>query len=253
MKIGLVQYSPAWENSQESINKLEKLLNENLADEDLLIFPEMTLTGFTMQSKENAEEIDGLGMKFFIKIAQKYSKHIFAGIIEKEDDEIYNTLIHFDNNGLITAKYRKIHPFSMAKEDKYFSTGKEPFITHINKIKFGLSICYDLRFPELYRNYGKEKVDVIVNIANWPTPRIHHYTHLLRARSIENLCYSIGVNRVGEDPFNKYNGCSCVYDPTGEELVLNIDEEKIITCEIGINKVEETRNKFPFLNDIKLI
>ncbi|MGD8779795.1 MAG: nitrilase-related carbon-nitrogen hydrolase [Ignavibacteria bacterium] len=253
MKIGLVQYSPEWENKEKNIEKLNGLIETQCSDEEILIFPEMTLTGFTMKSREKAEEIDGTGMQYFMKKAVDLKKHILAGIIEKDENKIYNTLFHFDTYGIITARYRKIHPFSYADEDQYYNTGKEPLVTKVGKFTFGLSICYDLRFPELYRFYGKEKVHAIINIANWPVPRIHHWKTLLKARAIENQCFMIGVNRVGEAPFNKYNGCSAVYDPMGEKIVLNENEEKIITVEIDLDKSKNIQERFRFLNDIKLI
>ncbi len=252
MKIALVQFSPAWENTEENISKLDTLL-ESLTDETLVIFPEMTLTGFTMHSTEFAEEIDGKGFLYFIQKSAELKKHFFAGIIEKDDGGIFNSLIHFDDKGLITARYRKIHLFSMSKEDKFYSAGKETIVTKINNVKIGLSICYDLRFPELYRFYAKEKVDIIVNIANWPVQRIEHWKHLLKARAIENQCYMIGVNRTGADPFNKYNGASAVYDPLGNEIILAGEEEKIFTAGLDLESVNQTRNELPFLNDIKLL
>ncbi len=253
MKIGLVQYSPEWENKEKNIDKINRIIESYCSDEDVLIFPEMTLTGFTMKSREHAEEIDGNGMLFFIRKAVELKKHIFAGVIEKDENNIYNTLFHFDTFGIITARYRKIHPFSYADEDQYYDTGKETLITKIDKYSFGLSICYDLRFPELYRFYGKEKVDAIINIANWPVPRIHHWNTLLKARAIENQCFMIGVNRVGEAPFNKYNGCSAIYDPMGEEIVINENEEKIVTVEIDLADSQKVQNRFKFLDDIELV
>jgi predicted amidohydrolase len=253
MKLGLVQYSPEWENVTKNISKIEELLNDTDKDFDLLIFPEMTLTGFTMNCEKFAEEIDGIGTQLFMHISSALKTNIFAGIIEQDTNRFYNTLVHFDNNGLIKARYRKIHPYSYGNENKHYTGSDEIVITDIDHINFGLSVCYDLRFPELYRFYVKEKVDACVNIASWPIPRIEHWKALLKARAIENQCFVIGVNRVGDDPYNKYNGCSAVFDPMGNNLVMVENDEKIISCEIDINLVKETRDKLPFLQDIKLI
>lgn len=253
MKAGLVQFSPSWENKEESIQKIEKLLNELSENVDMLIFPEMTLTGFTMHSNIYAEEIDGTGMKYFLSLASKLKTNIFFGIIEKNNNKFFNSLVHLSKEGLIAAYYRKIHPFSYTKEDKFYAGGDEPVITKINQTKIGLSICYDLRFPELFRLYAKQKAEIIINIANWPIDRIEHWKCLLKARAIENQCFMIGVNRIGEDPFCKYNGFSAVFDPMGNEIIINENEEKIITCEIDLNKVTEVRTTLPFLNDIRLI
>lgn len=253
MKLGLVQYAPIWENPEENILKIEELIKSANSKFDLLIFPEMTLTGFTMKAEEFAEEIDGTSTKYFMHLAQRLKTDIFTGIIERDGKNIYNTLVHFDSLGLIRARYRKIHPYSKAKEDQYYTAGEEIVITKMNQIKFGLSVCYDLRFPELYRLYSKERVEVLINIANWPVPRIEHWKVLLRARAIENQCFMVGVNRAGDDPGNQYNGCSAVFDPMGNEIVMIQDSEMIIEAEIEIELVSTTRNTLRFLQDIKLI
>ncbi|MBA4405887.1 nitrilase, partial [bacterium] len=184
MKLGLVQYAPVWENPEENILKIEELIKSSNSKFDLLIFPEMTLTGFTMNAEKFAEEIDGVGTKYFMHLAQRIKTDIFAGIIELDGDLKYNSLVHFDSMGLIRARYRKIHPFSRAKEDQYYNAGEEIVITKMDQIKFGLSVCYDLRFPELYRLYSKERVEILIDIANWPVPRIEHWKILLKARAI---------------------------------------------------------------------
>ena len=252
LKIGLVQFGPVWEDKKASIEKIKKLIS-NQTGLDLYIFPEMTLTGFTMQAKNLAEEISGETFTFFSLLAKSIKSALMYGFIENGKNKIFNTLVHLNNQGKIISTYRKIHPFSYANEDKYFGKGKNPIITKVKGLKFGLSICYDLRFPELYRLYGKEKVDCIVDIANWPETRVEHWRTLLKARAIENQCYVIGVNRVGDDPKLHYNGFSSVFDPMGKEIISVENEEKIIEFEIDKTYVEEVRKKLPFLDDIRLI
>ncbi len=252
MKIGLVQFSPAWENPEESILNAEDLLKTSSGKFDALIFPEMTLTGFTMNSEKFAEEIDGISTQYFMKLSGRLKTNIFGGIIEHDGKNIFNSLVHFDN-GIIKARYRKIHPFSFSNEDRNYSAGDEKVITTIDETKIGLSICYDLRFPELYRLYVKERTDILIDIANWPIPRIEHWKTFLKARAIENQCFMIGVNRVGSDPFHQYNGCSAVFDPMGSQIVFAENEEKIIEVVIDLDLVNSTRTKLPFLQDIKLI
>ena len=253
MKAALIQYSPKWEEPEENILKLNNILGKQLSDEDIIIFPEMTLTGFTMSSKKFAEEWDGIGTNYFIEVAKKFKKHIFAGIIEKDNGKIYNSLFHIDKNGIIAARYRKMHPYSCSKEDHYYSAGEETVTTKIDQTKIGLTICYDLRFPELYRKYVKDGAEIIINIANWPVQRIEHYKVLLRAHAIINQCFVIGVNRVGDDPYNKYPGCSAVFNPMGEKIILVANEEKLISAQLDIDKVKQTRDNLPFLQDMKLI
>ena len=213
----------------------------------------MTLTGFTMNSKEYAEDLNGGTINFFVKIACDYNCNVFTGLIERENNQFYNSLVHINEKGEIVTKYFKIHPYSPSGENKNYSAGSKPVITKINEWKIGLSICYDLRFPELYRHYGKDNVDLIVDISNWPVPRIDHWRTLLKARAIENQCYTAGVNRVGKDPKgNEYNGFSSVYDPMGKEIISS-EKEEVLIAEIDFALGKKVRNDLPFLEDIKLI
>lgn len=253
MKISLVQFSADWENKSSSMKKIDNLMKGNSRLGKMVIFPEMTLTGFTMNASSMAESMKGKSLNFFSKFAVEKKVHVFTGIIEKSGNGFFNTLVHIDANGKLKTKYRKIHPFSFSKEDKFYSKGKKLNITEVDGWKIGLSICYDLRFPELYRLYAKEKVDLIINIANWPIARIEHWRTLLKARAIENQCYIAGVNRVGKDLKLNYSGFSSVFDPMGKEIVSMKDEEKIITAEIDKDYVKEVRKKLPFLEDMRLI
>lgn len=252
LKIGLVQYSPVWEDKSASKEKIINLLNHTNGL-NLLIFPEMTLTGFTMKSNDFAEELEGESHSFFSSLAKKNRSSIMYGVIEKGQKKNFNTLVHINNQGKIVSTYRKIHPFTYSKEDINFGKGKSLVITSVKGIKIGLSICYDLRFPELYRLYAKEKVDMIVDIANWPDTRIEHWRTLLKARAIENQCYMVGVNRVGDDPKLHYTGFSSVFDPMGKEIVAVENEEKVIVAEIDKSYVDNVRERLPFLKDLRLI
>ena len=252
MKIALVQYSPVWEDKEMNKKKILSLL-QNIQGVELFIFPEMTLTGFTMKSKEMSETIQGDSFRFFSSIAKEKAANIFAGIIERRDKRNYNTLIHIKPDGNLVKLYRKIHPFSYSGENENYYAGVKPALTIIRGWKIGLTICYDLRFPELYRKYGKKRAHLIVNIANWPDTRIEHWRTLLKARAIENQCYVAGLNRVGKDPKLNYVGFSSVFDPMGKELAGVENEEKVILVELEKNYVSVVREKFPFLDDIKLI
>ena len=206
-----------------------------------------------MQSKTYAEEIEGESFAYFASLAEKFECDIIAGIIEHRSGKYFNTLIHIEKNKKLKNHYHKIHPFSFSDEDKYFNAGDKPIVTEINGWKTGLSICYDLRFPELYRIYAKENVHLNLVIANWPDTRIEHWSTLLKARAIENQCFVAGVNRVGKDPKLNYVGFSSVYDPMGKEIVAVENEERIIFAEIEKTEVEDVRSKLPFLDDIKLL
>ncbi len=253
MLLGLVQYDPEWEDKERNKQKLSWLLENNFKETDLLIFPEMTLTGFTMNSSEFAESVNGESFEYFSSLATTYKSGIIAGIIEKDRENYFNVLLYINKKGKLVKKYRKVHPFSYSTEDKHYKRGRKPVTANIDGWNVGLSICYDLRFPELYRFYGKEGNELLINIANWPITRIEHWKTLLRARAIENQCYFVGVNRVGKDPKLDYNGFCSVIDPMGNEVVTAYDEEKILMAEINKDTVGEVRKNLPFLNDIFLI
>jgi predicted amidohydrolase len=253
MYINLVQYNPIWENKEANKEKLLKLISTNLIKDSVLILPEMTLTGFTMQSNVFAEDLNGESFQFYSKIAADNNVDVIAGLIEKDNESFYNTLVHVNPSGKLIASYRKIHPFSYSSEDKFYKRGNKTVITEINGWKVGLSICYDLRFPELFRLYAKQRVELIVVIANWPEVRIAQWKPLLCARAIENQCYVAAVNRVGDHLNLPYNGCSSIYDPLGNEIVSLPDLEKVITADISKDNVNQIRSKFPFLEDMILI
>jgi predicted amidohydrolase len=252
MKIALVQYNPTWEDKEANRNKIISLLN-GIEGVELFVFPEMTLTGFTMKSEEMSETIQGESFRFFSLLAKEKSTNVFAGIIERRKNRLFNTLIHIKPDGNLLKLYRKIHPFSYSSENENYDAGVKPAYTKIRTWKIGLTICYDLRFPELYRKYGNKRAHLIVNIANWPDTRIEHWRTLLKARAIENQCYVVGVNRVGKDPKLIYPGFSSVFDPMGKELAAVENDEKVIVVELDKNYVNEIRDKFPFLDDIKLV
>jgi omega-amidase len=227
MKIGLLQYSPEWENKKNNQEKIISFLSK--ADNiDLLILPELSLTGFTMNSLKFGEDLNGESVTFFSELAKEYQFNLVGGIIENEENKRFNTLLQFDTKGILLTKYRKIHPFSFSDEDKYYQAGESKVISEIQGWKTGFSICYDLRFPELYRMYGKSGVELLINIANWPDTRIEHWRTLLKARAIENQCFVAGVNRVGDDPKLHYNGFTSLFDPMGKEILSCENDEKLL-------------------------
>lgn len=253
LKVGLVQYDPVWEDRKENMKKIDYMMSDGYNQVDLLVFPEMTLTGFTMKAEKFNEDLNGESVKYFCELAKTYNTDVFAGIILKERNNFYNILVHINKKAEVKRFYKKTHPFSYSSENEHYKMGEETVATKIDDWTIGLAVCYDLRFPELYRNYAKQKCELVVTIANWPDTRIEHWRTLLKARAIENQCYSIGVNRVGDDPKLHYNGYSGVYDPMGNEIVSVKDREKIIYCVLQKEMVSNTRNDLPFLDDIHLV
>jgi len=253
MKISLVQFAPEWEHKSENMKKLTTILKRKSDLGEILVFPEMTLTGFTMNASTMAEYLNDETVAFFSELARGYRTNVFAGVIEREGKNYFNTLVHLNPSGKLKAKYRKIHPFSYSSENKFYKCGKHPIVTNLQGLKIGLSICYDLRFPELFRLYAKERVCLIINIANWPDTRIDHWRTLLKARAIENQCFVAGVNRVGNDVKLHYNGYTSLFDPMGKEIVVVENKETVVTAEIDTKYVREIREKLPFLKDMRLV
>ena len=248
MKVGLIQYNPVWEDKKANHKQLEALLEDGAVDTSLLIFPEMSLTGFTMASLKHAEQLDGETVQFFSSIARNFDCHVIAGIIEAASPLPHNSLIHLKPDGNLVSTYRKIHTISYYSEHQHYQKGTEPTITAVEHIKIGLSICFDLRFPELYRSYIDQKVHAMINIANWPAARAQHWEALLRARAIENQCYMIGVNRIGTDDNIQFDGHSTIIDPLGNELIMKEKKEGVFTVDIFAEMVAEVRESFPVLN-----
>ncbi|KAB2908854.1 MAG: hypothetical protein LC102_08615 [Ignavibacteriales bacterium] len=253
IKVGLFQYSPEWEDKEANKKKIRKQLETLAQPVDLFVFPEMTLTGFSMNPAPLAEYVDGDTFSFFSSIAKELETNVVAGMIEKGKKKFFNTLLFINREGELEDKYRKIHPFTFGEEAKHYSGGYAYINHEAVDFHIGFSVCYDLRFPELFRFMALDRVEVVVNIANWPHTRIEHFKALCRARAIENQCFFIGVNRTGDEPKLKYNGRSCVYGPMGEEILMMGDEEAIGIAEFDLEHLQKTRETFPFLEDIKLI
>jgi predicted amidohydrolase len=142
---------------------------------------------------------------------------IVGSLLEKRGMEVANSATFFASNGKLLGVYRKIHLFPLMQEDKWLLPGEVPLATDMPWGRTGFAICYDLRFPELFRRYARDRVEVIVMSMAWPHPRLAHYRTLLRARAVENQCYMIAVNRIGaDDDGTRYFGHSCVIDPWGD-------------------------------------
>ncbi|MBI5665334.1 MAG: carbon-nitrogen family hydrolase [Nitrospirae bacterium] len=254
MKIALIQLNIAWESKRANFDKAELFVKKASHEKcDIVVFPEMFNTGFSMNVSAVAEDKDGETAAILSNMAQKNNINIIAGYSLKDVDngKGNNIAAAYDRKGLLIASYTKIHPFSFAKEDQYYSAGNTTVIFDIEGMKASIFICYDLRFPEVFRNVAKE-VQTIFVIANWPSSRREHWETLLKARAIENQCFVIGVNRTGKDGNDiQYPGSSFVFDPLGKEICSGNDVDELIICNINIHEVSEIRARFPFLKDMR--
>ena len=223
---------------------------------NIVVLPEMFSTGFSMKPEILAEKTDGETVLWMKQIAAT-KKIILTGSVIIEDEGLYfNRLIWMLPNGQY-GYYDKRHLFAYGEEDKHYTAGKKRMIAQVNGWKINLQICYDLRFPVWARQpspplEGKEAeaYDILLYVANWPNHRSHAWKTLLTARAIENQCYVIGVNRVGNDGNNIYHsGDSLVANALGEILYQKETEEDIFTITLSKEELEATRKKFPFAKD----
>jgi predicted amidohydrolase len=156
-----------------------------------------------------------------------------------------------DPGGETVARYQKIHPFAPGKEGQHYAGGKSVVTFPCGPFTVAPFVCYDLRFPEIFRAGMQRGANLIVVIANWPTSRAGHWLTLLRARAIENQSYVLGVNRSGTDPFLPYPGRSLIVDYRGEQLAQGGDAEQVIAADVEIGPLLAYRRELPFLADAR--
>lgn len=219
---------------------------------EIVILPEMFTTGFSMKPELLAEKMEGETVQWMKKIAAEKKIILTGSVIIEKDGKYFNRLIWMLPNGE-SGIYDKRHLFAFGDEHNHYSAGNKKLIASVKGWKINLQICYDLRFPVWARQSPGElenKYDLLINVANWPDKRSIAWKTLLRARAIENQCFVVGVNRVGEDG-NKifYNGDSSIIDPLGEMIYQKSKDEDLFTYTLQKEKISETRDKFPFWKD----
>jgi predicted amidohydrolase len=254
MKVASIQLNIAWENKQENLKKAERFIKTAKGDDcDLVVFPEMFNTGFSMNVNAIAEQPNSNTTNALCELAKKYNINLIAGYAEKDSTKGKNVALIIGREGEVNARYVKNHPFSVAKEHESFLSGNEQVVFEVDEIKSSIFICYDLRFPELFRKVAKD-INIIFVIANWPEVRQPHWESLLKARAIENQCFIVGVNRIGTDGNDLvYGGGSHVFSPLGEDLSRGGKSQEYIVTDIDTSEVEAVRERFPFLQDMKYI
>ncbi len=253
LKVTLVQADQKWENKQANFSNYDRLL-ENLEETDLIVLPEMFHTSFSMNATEFAETMnDSEGLNWLKLTARVKNVAIYTSLIIQESNHYYNRGVFVYPSGEVIT-YNKRKCFGLAGEDKIFNAGKNKTIVEYKGWKIQLQICYDLRFPEISRNGLDSNLspfyDVVVYVANWPEKRKLHWQTLLTARSIENQCYSIGLNRVGEDGKGLvYSGDSQVSDPLGNTQSLITKKEEVKNVCLSKELLDKIRQDLPFLKD----
>lgn len=270
LTITLIQSQLNWEDKEANLRMFEEKINAIKGKTEMVVLPEMFSTGFTMNAKSLAEKMDGPTMEWMARIAKEHRIILTGSLIIEEDGYYYNRLIWMLPVGQY-GHYDKRHLFGFAGEDQHYSPGNKRLIASVNGFKLNMQICYDLRFPVWASQQsfvppllGKKRVsnfdafkepehpeyDILVYVANWPEKRNHAWKTLIQARAIENQCYVIGLNRVGNDGNDiYYSGDSMIVDALGKTLYEKSYDEDIFTITLLKEKIDEIRKQFPFWKD----
>jgi predicted amidohydrolase len=249
LTVALGEYDTGWHDPTTSIAAARRLVTRVAeVGADLVVLPELATTGATTEG-ERAVPIDSPDVAAIRAIARDHQMWLVAGVALRESRGscAVNAAIAVDPAGAIVAIHRKRRLFAFAGEDREFTPGTESTVIDVNGVRLGLFICYELRFPELFRPVAGD-VDAMVVTANWPANRHEHWDALLRARAIENQCFMIGVNRTGFADGLSYLGGSTVFDPWGDRISPTpVHATRIAT--IDTERVRKLRESHPFLRD----
>jgi len=259
LTITTIQTALHWEDKAANFRMLEEKINQIGQKTEIVILPEMFTTGFSMKPEQLAETMEGETISWMKRIAQQKRIVLTGSVIIEADGQYYNRLVWMLPNGQY-GFYDKRHLFAYAGEHEHYTPGHKRLIASVKGWKINLLICYDLRFPvwarqatpvteEQAANPAPE-YDLMIYVANWPERRNHAWKTLLQARAIENQSFVVGVNRVGKDGNDiNHSGDSMIVDPLGDVLYTKAHEEDIHTITLHKERLEEIRQKLPFLED----
>ena len=247
MRVALYQMEIAWEDKEKNYKKLEGVLEEvKKHGTDLLLLPEMSFTGFSMRT-ELTKEYNEESKDRIKKICENHQICIGFGWVKASGEKAENHYTIINEKGDEISDFVKIHPFSIAHEERYFVKGNKLSTFKLKGRGLATFICYDLRFPAIFQALGDE-IEIVIVPANWPKKRREHWKCLLQARAIENQVYVLGVNCVGNMGGLEYSGDSCVINPNGEIIEIIEGNEGIIYADIEKN-VKDIRDSFKVRQD----
>lgn len=253
MEIVGLQWSLEWEDKAANFARVEELTSAaEPAPGSLVVLPEMFATGFSMNVAEIAEAEEGETLAFLSALARRHSVNVLAGVVRAgPGGRGYNEAVVVDPQGRPAGCYRKMHPFNFVREGDFYDAGSAPMLWRAEGVVTAPFICYDLRFPEIFRLAASAGAELFVVIANWPSSRVEHWRLLLRARAIENQAYVFGLNRCGSDPKLEYPGATMLVDPQGTIVAELGANEGWLKSQIDGETVRRCREEFPFLRDLR--
>ena len=248
LNVSIIQTELTWEDKTANFEHFDELINAIELDTDLIVLPEMFCTGFSMNAKNLFDTPEGQTLDWLQKHARSKESAITGSTIIKDQNQYFNRLFFVKPDGSYHT-YDKKHLFTLAGEEQYYSAGQDKLIVKYKGWKICPMVCYDLRFPAWIRN--QEDYDILIFVANWPAMRVKAWDTLLQARAIENMSYTIGVNRIGKDG-NGYPHCghSAIYDALGSKITTDLFEVAFVeTKTLSKQELTQTRKKFGFLRD----
>lgn len=263
MRVALVQFDIDWEQPAANLARVEAMLDAatgapgtpatgTLTPGTLVVLPEMFATGFTMDVSAAAQGPDREVEAFLADQARRRGVWMLGGVVTAgADGRGRNEAVAFDPAGRPAARYAKMHPFSYAGETRHYAPGEAVATFPCGEAVVAPLICYDLRFPEVFRLAVRRGATLLAVLANWPAVREGHWLALLRARAIENQAYVAGVNRVGRDPQNAYAGRSVVIGPQGDVVADAWNAAGVLVAELDLPALYRYRQAFPALADIR--
>ena len=243
LRVTMVQSDLSWQDPASNRRSLAARFRGLAGHTDLIVLPEMFTTGFTMEAGSLAETMEGPTVGWLREEAAAVGCVITGSLIIEEGGRHYNRLVWATPGGGI-AHYDKRHLFRMAREQEHYDAGTRRLVVEIKGWRLCPLVCYDLRFPVWSRNRGD--YDVMLYVANWPARRRAAWSALLRARAIENVCYVVGVNRVGKDGNGaSYAGDSVALDFLGQSLGGDHDGDFVETVVLDRESLATFRRDFP--------
>ncbi len=251
LKITLGQMQIAVGDVRKNMNTAEEMITEATAHgSHLIVLPELWSTGYALdQSRDLANQ---LNVGVFAQVATWATQHkisIVGSMLEKRGLEVTNSGTFFAPNGRLMGVYRKIHLFRLMEEDRWLQPGAAPLLMDLPWGSTGMAICYDLRFPELFRRYAVQGAKMIVMPSEWPIERIDHFRTLVQARAIENQCFMVVTNNAGPSGDKTFGGHSMIVDPWGKIVVEIGETPMLVTAEIDMDYVDVVRNRIPVFED----
>jgi predicted amidohydrolase len=252
-QIACAQFDIAWEDKPANYRIVTEMVRQaKLPAGSLLVLPEMFATGFTMNVAKIEEPPEGPTQQFLASMARDHKIYVAAGLVQKgPDGRGRNELLAISPEGQLLCRYAKMHPFAPGGEAEHYASGHEIVQFDWQGLKVTPFICYDLRFPELFRKAARMGTDVFLDIASWPAARTNHWITLLQARAIENQAFVLGNNRCGSDPKFGYLGRSMIIDHAGEILADAGEGPGMISAKLDVTSMQAYRFKLPFLKDMR--